>query len=100
MLTARGPTAAAQQLGDGSEAGVRRARRLRHEALGERSRRAERVLPAARDPGPWWRRALDAYGSLLAWRRWLWQETGYFVTGLLGVFRQGRAPWLTNGLST
>jgi len=99
-LTARGPTAAAQQLGDPSEAGVRRARRTRQDAAAERTLQNERVLPAARDPGSWWQRALAAYGSLLAWRRWLWRQTGYFVTGLLGLFRQGRAPWLATEVST
>jgi len=100
VLSARGPTEAAHQLGDASEAGVRRARRLRQAALAERARQAERVLPAAPDPAPWWQRALEAYGSLLSWRRWLWRQTGYFVTGLLGLFRQGRAPWLAAEVST
>ena len=75
-------------------AGVRRARRGRREAKGERARQAERVLVELDDPAPWWQRALRAYGSLVEWRHRLWETTGYFATVLLGLFRHGRPPWV------
>ncbi len=100
VLSARGPTQAARRLGDCGEAGVRRARRQRREALAERARQASRVLPELNDPAPWWQRAFVAFGSLVEWRHRQWETTGYFATPLLGLFRHGRPPWVAAAFPT
>lgn len=100
VLTARGPTEGARRLGQVSAAGVRRARRLRQEALGKPARQAERALPELENPAPWWQRALVAFGSLVQWRHRQWETTGYFATVLLGLFRHGRPPWVAAAVST
>ena len=99
-LQARGPSEAARRLGDVTVAGVRRVRRQRREAMGKRAGEAQWILPETRAPTPWWERALAAFGSLVAWRHWLWESTGYFATVLLGLFRQGRPSWVGTAVST
>ena len=106
VLEAEGPTAAARKLaGEAADSDpdpvlVRRLRRWRGEARGPRARQSERVLPAAGSPSSWWERALVGYGDLVAWRHQQWAQTGYFVTPLLGLFRQGRPPSRGAGVST
>lgn len=100
VLSARGPSAGAREgVGEGDRASVRRARRWRLEASGERARQSAHVV-ASVGVGPWWQRVLEVFGSLVVWRRWLWSETRYFATGLLGLFRRGRPPWLVAEVST
>lgn len=92
VLTASRPMKAARALGDTSPAAVRRIRRCRLEARGERARSAERLLPEARAPAPWWQRAIEVFGDLASWRRWQWRVTGHFATPMLGPFRHGALP--------
>lgn len=99
VLDAEGPSAGARALGECEEVSVRRARRWRREAAGQRARHCGQAVPGG-GPAPWWRRALEVFGSLVAWRRWVWAETRYFATPLLGLFRRGRPPWLTVPNST
>ncbi len=94
VLTAAGPSEAARALGDASPENVRRIRRWRRSAVGERTLQAERVLPSTGSVSTWWERTLEAYGDLVSWRHRQWAQTGYFVTPLLGLFRHGRPPWM------
>ncbi len=101
VLTARGPTEAAERLGvSDDEAWIRKIRRWRRQAREARARQAERVLPDLSAPAPWWERALVTYGSLSRWRLCEWRTTHHFATVLLGLFRRGRPPWVVAELST
>lgn len=100
VLTAAGPSEAARALGDPGPEKVRRARRWRRLALGERARQAERVLATTGSPSTWWERAIEAYGDLVSWRHRQWAQTGYFLSPLLGLFRHGRPPWVIARRST
>ena len=99
VLEAPGPRAAARALGLEGEASRRRMRRWRREAREPPAIHAQAVLPRAR-ADPWWRSAREAFGSLVAWRRWQWDRTRYLVTGLLGLLRHGRPPWRVEAAST
>jgi hypothetical protein len=86
-----GPTMKARACGDHDGATVRRVRRLVRAWGEELLRPLEWLLPG---PGSWWERVRAAFGNLpgtlIRLRRWLWSRARYFVSGLGGLYRDGR----------